>query len=112
LEEAYEVVSAIDAQDDENLAEELGDLLLQVVFHAQIAQEEGRFHFDEVARGISEKLVRRHPHVFGAENAADSEAVHVVAPYVGVDAAGKQLDGCSGTRVVGAEVVGAEVAAA
>jgi MazG family protein len=77
LEEAYEVVAAIDSADDANLCEELGDLLLQVVFHAQIASEEGRFHFEEVARGISEKLVRRHPHVFGAENAADSEAVLV-----------------------------------
>jgi MazG family protein len=77
LEEAYEVVAAIDAADDSNLCEELGDLLLQVVFHAQIAQEEGRFNFENVALGISEKLVRRHPHVFGAENAADSEAVLV-----------------------------------
>ncbi len=77
LEEAYEVVAAIDASDDTNLSEELGDLLLQVVFHAQIAQEEGRFTFEEVALGISEKLVRRHPHVFGAEDAADSAAVLV-----------------------------------
>ncbi len=77
LEEAYEVVAAIDASDDPNLSEELGDLLLQVVFHAQIAREEGRFDFDRVALGISEKLVRRHPHVFGAESAADSDAVLV-----------------------------------
>lgn len=77
LEEAYEVVAAIDAADDPNLSEELGDLLLQVVFHAQIAKEERRFDFDQVARGISEKLVRRHPHVFGAESAADSDAVLV-----------------------------------
>lgn len=77
LEEAYEVVAAIDAADDPNLSEELGDLLLQVVFHAQIAREEGRFDFDQVARGISEKLVRRHPHVFGAESAADSDEVLV-----------------------------------
>jgi MazG family protein len=77
LEEAYEVVSAIDAADDENLREELGDLLLQSVFHAQIAAEEGRFTFDDVARGIAEKLVRRHPHVFGDAHCADSAAVLV-----------------------------------
>lgn len=77
LEEAYEVVAAIDAGDDSNLREELGDLLLQVVFHAQIAHEEGRFDFDDVARAIAAKLVRRHPHVFGADHCADSEAVLV-----------------------------------
>ena len=77
LEEAYEVVAAINAKDDPNLCEELGDLLLQVVFHAQIATEENRFNFEAVALGISEKLVRRHPHFFGSENAADSEAVLV-----------------------------------
>jgi tetrapyrrole methylase family protein/MazG family protein len=77
LEEAYEVVAAIDAGDDANLCEELGDLLLQVVFHAQIAAEQNRFDFESVARSISEKLVRRHPHVFGEESATDSEAVLV-----------------------------------
>ena len=75
LEEAYEVVAAIDAADDANLCEELGDLLLQVVFHAQLGAEEGRFDFDAVARGISEKLVRRHPHVFGEAECADSADV-------------------------------------
>ena len=75
LEEAYEVVTAIDNADDENLREELGDLLLQSVFHAQIAAEEGRFDFDGVARSIAEKLVRRHPHVFGEDHCADSDAV-------------------------------------
>ncbi|MEO7318842.1 MAG: nucleoside triphosphate pyrophosphohydrolase [Chthoniobacteraceae bacterium] len=75
LEEAYEVVEAIDNSDDENLREELGDLLLQSVFHAQIAVEEGRFNFDDVARSISEKLVRRHPHVFGEDRCVDSDAV-------------------------------------
>ena len=77
LEEAYEVVAAIDAGDDANLCEELGDLLLQVVFHAQIAAEQNRFDFESVARSISEKLVRRHPHVFGEESATDSDAVLV-----------------------------------
>jgi len=75
LEEAYEVVAAIDAGDDANLREELGDLLLQSVFHSQIASEEGRFNLDDAARDISEKLLRRHPHVFGAESAADSAEV-------------------------------------
>src|SRR4051812_12037955 len=77
LEEAYEVVAAIDSRDDENLREELGDLLLQVIFHSQLAAEEERFGFDDVAREIAEKLVRRHPHVFGAESAETSAAVLV-----------------------------------
>lgn len=75
IEEAYEVAEAINNADDANLREELGDLLLQSVFHAQIAHEEGRFDFDQVARGIAEKLVRRHPHVFGDDACADSAAV-------------------------------------
>jgi tetrapyrrole methylase family protein/MazG family protein len=77
LEEAYEVTAAIDKGDDTNLREELGDLLLQVVFHAQIAEEEGRFAFDEVAQCIAQKLVRRHPHVFAGESASDAAAVLV-----------------------------------
>ena len=75
LEEAHEVADAIRHGDDGHLAEELGDLLLQVVLHAQIASEEGRFDLAQVARGISDKLVRRHPHVFGDAEAADSAAV-------------------------------------
>ncbi len=75
IEEAYEVAAAISSGDDTNLREELGDLLLQVVFHAQLSRERGGWDFDSVAAGIVEKLVRRHPHVFGAENAADSAAV-------------------------------------
>lgn len=75
LEEAYEVLAAIEAGDDENLCEELGDLLLQVVFHAQIAEDEGRFDVLDVAHGIGQKLIRRHPHVFGSESAEDSAAV-------------------------------------
>lgn len=75
LEEAYEAVAAIDSGDDANLCEELGDLLLQVVFHADIGRTEGRFDFDAVARSISEKLVRRHPHVFGDGHCADSAEV-------------------------------------
>lgn len=75
IEEAYETVDTIQRGDHEHLKEELGDLLLQVVFHSEIAEEAGRFNLDDVARGISEKLVRRHPHVFAASDAADSEAV-------------------------------------
>ncbi|MEO6871166.1 MAG: nucleoside triphosphate pyrophosphohydrolase [Chthoniobacterales bacterium] len=75
LEEAYEVAEAIRAKDDANLLEELGDLLLQVVMHAEIASEENRFTVEEVAREIGEKLVRRHPHVFGGTEARDSSAV-------------------------------------
>lgn len=75
LEEAYEVVAAIDAADDVNLREELGDLLLQVVFHSQLAEEEGRFNADDVAREVTAKLVRRHPHVFGTENIGDTGGV-------------------------------------
>ena len=71
LEEAYEVAAAIRAKDDANLREELGDLLLQVVFHAQIAAESGRFTIEEVAREISDRLVRRHPHVFRVAGVAD-----------------------------------------
>lgn len=67
LEEACEVVDAVEDGTDEDLQEELGDVLLQVVFHARIAEEEGRFSLDDVARSINDKLVRRHPHVFSDE---------------------------------------------
>jgi tetrapyrrole methylase family protein / MazG family protein len=75
LEECYELIDAIDDQDDEALLEELGDLLLQVVLHAQMADEEGRFHFDQVADRIADKLVLRHPHVFGQGKLSTSDAV-------------------------------------
>jgi len=65
IEEAYEVVAAIKSGDKTAIAEELGDLLLQVVLQAQIASDEGNFSLEEVARGITDKLIRRHPHVFG-----------------------------------------------
>ena len=71
LEEAYEVADAIRTSDDANLREELGDLLLQVVIHAQIASEESRFTIEDVAREIGDKLVRRHPHVFPVAGVAD-----------------------------------------
>lgn len=65
IEEVYELIDAIEAGDDHEMAEELGDLLLQVVFHCQMARERGAFDFEKVCRLIVEKLVRRHPHVFG-----------------------------------------------
>ena len=65
LEEAYEVLEAVDSGDPNMLADELGDVLLQVVFHAQIAKEQGTFTMNDVIEAISSKLVRRHPHVFG-----------------------------------------------
>jgi tetrapyrrole methylase family protein/MazG family protein len=65
IEEVYELIDAIEAEDDHEMAEELGDLLLQIVFHCQLAKERGAFDFEKVCRMIVEKLVRRHPHVFG-----------------------------------------------
>lgn len=75
LEEAYEVVDAIERGDMEDLKEELGDLLLQVVFHAQMAAEAGLFDFNDVARAVSDKMIRRHPHVFGDGADRDAEDV-------------------------------------
>ncbi|MDR1123648.1 MAG: MazG family protein [Elusimicrobiota bacterium] len=72
-EEAQEVIDAIEAKDDENLKEELGDLLLQVVFHSAIAEEQGRFTLAGVIDGINQKLIRRHPHVFAGAKAATPE---------------------------------------
>ena len=74
IEEAYEVADAIERQDMVALKDELGDLLLQVVFHAQMAREAGRFDFTEVAAGISEKMIRRHPHVFGDVSIGTADA--------------------------------------
>jgi MazG family protein len=75
IEEAYEVLEAIDDGDAEGLRGELGDLLLQVVFHSQIAAEAGRFDVADVIGHVSEKMVRRHPHVFGGETAKDAGTV-------------------------------------
>lgn len=77
LEESYEVIEAIEKQDMENLKEELGDLLLQVVFLSQLASEKQAFHFNDVVNAVSEKIIRRHPHVFGdiqVENAEEALA--------------------------------------
>src|ERR1700738_1638674 len=75
IEEAYEVLDALESGDDAKFAEEMGDLLLQIVFHSQIATEEGGFTVADVIRGVHEKMVRRHPHVFGAKRAKDAAEV-------------------------------------
>lgn len=75
IEEAYEVLEALESGDDAKFAEELGDLLLQVVFHAQIASEDGRFTAADVVREIHQKMVRRHPHVFGEKSARNAAEV-------------------------------------
>ena len=88
LEEAYELVDAVDRKDPAAVLEECGDLLLEVVFMAQIAHEEGRFGMAEVARGITRKLVRRHPHVFGDQDRA-SDADEAFASWEAIKAAEK-----------------------
>ena len=86
IEEAYEVADAIDAADWPALRGELGDLLLQVVYHAQMAEEAGHFSFDDIARGISDKMVARHPHVFG-DAPRDKSAAQQVQDWEAVKAA-------------------------
>ncbi|WP_407928646.1 bifunctional methyltransferase/pyrophosphohydrolase YabN [Alkalihalobacterium elongatum] len=75
LEEAYEVLEAIDEEDDDHLAEELGDVLLQVMLHAQIGEDDGWFSIDDVIHSITEKMIRRHPHVFSNQKAKDADEV-------------------------------------
>ena len=75
IEEVYELMDSIEAGDDVEMAEELGDLLLQVVFHAQMAKERGAFDFEKVTRHLVDKLVRRHPHVFGTTKVKDIDEV-------------------------------------
>lgn len=75
IEEAYEVLEALESGDDGKFAEEMGDLLLQIMFHSQIAKEEGRFDVSDVIREVHDKMVRRHPHVFGEKRAKDSAEV-------------------------------------
>jgi tetrapyrrole methylase family protein/MazG family protein len=77
LEETHELLEAIDADDDDAIRDELGDLLLQVTFHAQIAAEDGRWDIDDVSEGLVRKLIHRHPHVFGDVEVTDSAAVLV-----------------------------------
>jgi tetrapyrrole methylase family protein / MazG family protein len=77
LEETHELLAAIDEEDDDAIRDELGDLLLQVTFHAQIAAEDGRWDVDDVAEGLVRKLVHRHPHVFGGTEVVDAGEVLV-----------------------------------
>ncbi len=90
IEEAYETVAAIDDGDDAALQEELGDVLLQVVFHSQIAREENRFNFDQVVETIVEKLTRRHPHVFGTDKADDAAQVKILWEQIKSDERNRQ----------------------
>lgn len=75
IEEVYELIDAIEARDDQEMAEEFGDLLLQVVFHCQLARERGAFDFEKVTRHLVDKLIRRHPHVFGTTKVKDVNEV-------------------------------------
>jgi MazG family protein len=77
LEETHELLEAIDAGDDDAMRDELGDLLLQVTFHAQMAADDGRWDIDDVAEGLVRKLIHRHPHVFGEVDVADADEVLV-----------------------------------
>jgi nucleoside triphosphate diphosphatase len=102
LEEAYEVADAIARFDMEDLRDELGDLLLQVVFHARMAQEQGAFNFGDVVMAITEKLIRRHPHVFGDAQAAAPDVVKGLWDKIKADEKAER-----DTRRGGAELDGA-----
>lgn len=95
IEEAYEVADAARQADDAKLCDELGDLLFQVVFHAQVATERGAFTFDDVAQAISDKLTRRHPHVFGP-HAGEMSEEDVAAAWEAIKAAERALRGEAG----------------
>ena len=86
IEEAYEVADAIDRNDLEHLKDELGDLLLQVVFHAQMAQEQGAFDFGDVVAAICDKMIRRHPHVFAAQGCANAAGGRMPGAAAGASA--------------------------
>jgi MazG family protein len=91
LEETYEVIEAIEENNDQELSSELGDLLLQVVFHAQIAKETNRFTIEDVIQTVHDKMIRRHPHVFGDEQASDS--AEVLRNWEAIKAAEKAASG-------------------
>jgi tetrapyrrole methylase family protein / MazG family protein len=102
IEEAYEVLEALDSRDDSKFAEEMGDLLLQIIFHSQIAREERRFTVSDVIREIHDKMIRRHPHVFGETSAKDS--AEVLRNWEHIKAEERRLrtdnrDGMSGVRL-------------
>jgi MazG family protein len=96
IEEAYEVLDALDSGDDKKFAEEMGDLLLQVVFHSDIARSEGRFNVADVVRSIHDKMVRRHPHVFGKVRAKNSK--EVLRNWELIKAQERAAEGGSGKR--------------
>ena len=95
LEETYEVLDTIDQQDRKKLSEELGDVLLQVLFHSQIASEAGSFTIDDVMEQLAEKLIRRHPHVFpnGADDPTPTNAEQVLAKWEDIKRAERQAAG-------------------
>ena len=101
IEEAYEVAAAVDAGDSGQLRDELGDLLLQVVFHAQIASEAGQFDFQGVAAAIAAKLVRRHPHVFAAGEAAPQTAREQLAVWEDIKAGERRAAGDGASHLDG-----------
>jgi tetrapyrrole methylase family protein/MazG family protein len=90
LEETHELLEALDADDDDAIRDELGDLLLQVTFHAQIAADEGRWDIDDVAEGLVRKLIHRHPHVFGDVTVADASEVLVNWEQLKADEVGRR----------------------
>ena len=97
IEECCEVLDALDRKDMANLKEELGDVLLQVVMHAQMAEEQGLFDLEQVAAGINQKLIRRHPHVFEGKPVADSAAV--LEQWDAIKAAEKKASGVAGNEL-------------
>jgi MazG family protein len=109
IEEAYEVADAIERGDLEHLKEELGDLLLQVVFHAQMASEAGRFDFDAVAGAICDKLIRRHPHVFGSRASMTAAEQTVVWEDIKAEERAAATGGAAGFD--GADAAGATASA-
>ena len=85
VEETYEVIESIEAADNEQLKEELGDLLLQVIFHSQIAEEAGHFNIEDIAHGINEKLIKRHPHIFSEKKNLNPKEVRSQWEQIKVD---------------------------
>ncbi|SEQ45601.1 ATP diphosphatase [Ectothiorhodospira magna] len=96
LEEAYEVADAVARRDFDELRSELGDLLLQVVFHARLAEEENRFDFNDVARTLADKLIRRHPHVFAGVRFASEQAQHGAWEAAKAQERAERQDGAAG----------------
>jgi nucleoside triphosphate diphosphatase len=104
LEEAYEVADAIARDDLRGLEDELGDLLLQVVFHARMAEEQGAFDFADVVEGLTTKLIRRHPHVFADANGKTAEAVEGLWERIKADEKAARGDTATGGALAGVPV--------